>query len=331
MKQYRRTENQMKSLSDWPSMLVTFTVCLLCWGLCYLYRFPSERDPSTIPLWILIGKLLNYQTEAGLAGMFILLLVAYLMQRVSDLEMLISERTRLPFMLFLLLISTNVKLLPIREVAVALLCLVLAIYELYGTYHSPESRGKSFNMGVLVGVASLFMPQVVCLIPLFWIGMYQLRSLNSKSFMASLAGVLVVYWFSSAWCLWKCDFSIFLSLYNGLTDFTLLPVDMYHQTGLIVVLILLVMAFSHIKADTFNNRVRVRQMLSFLLSMIVWTFVLILLYGKDTDSLLAVIYLPVSVVIAYFLENTRRMLRFVLYYLMLLVCLASFLLYLWIF
>jgi hypothetical protein len=333
MKRYRSTDKRMKSLSDWPSMLLTFTVCLLCWGMCYRYSvgFPLERDPGTIPLWILVGRLFNHQTGACLAGMFIILLVAYLMQRISDIKMLIRERTRLPFMLFLLFISTNAGLLPVREVAFALLCLVFAIHELFYAYQSPELKGKFFNIGVLVGVAGLFMPQIVWFIPLFWIGMYQIRSLNFMSFMASIAGLFVICWFVLAWCVWKHDFLIFLSLYNGLTDFKLLPVDIYDPAKSIVVLIVLVMAFFHTKMDAFNNSVRVRQMLSFLLNMIIWTFILILLYGKDTDSFLAVIYLPSSVVMAYFLENIRRTFRFVLYYFMLLACLASFLICVWIF
>ncbi|HCC52247.1 MAG TPA: hypothetical protein DEQ30_09470, partial [Porphyromonadaceae bacterium] len=78
-------------------------------------------------------------------------------------------------MLFLLLMSTNAGLIPVKEVSIVLLCLVFAIYELFYSYQSPELTGKFFNIGVLVGIAGLFMPQIVWLMPLFWIGMYQFR------------------------------------------------------------------------------------------------------------------------------------------------------------
>jgi hypothetical protein len=316
-------------------MLVTFVVCLLCWGVCYVYSigFPLERKSAIMPMWALVSKLFDHKLGACFAGLFVVVFVAYVMQRISDMEMLIRERTRLPFMLFLLLISTNAGLLPIREVAIVLLCLVFAVYEQFYSYQSPELTGKFFNIGFLVSVASLFMPQVLWFIPLFWIGMYQFRSLNFKSFMASLIGGWIVYWFVLAWCVWEHDFSMFLSLYNGLLDFNFLSIEIfqYYQIGSIVVLLVLAMAFFHIKMDAFSNSVRVRQKLSFLLNMAVWSFVLILLYEKDSDLFLAVIYLPSSVLIAYFLESIRHMFRFVLYYFMLLTWLASFLLRIWIF
>lgn len=286
-----------------------------------------------MPLWVLVGHLFNYKPVACFAGLFIMALVAYIMQRISDIEMLIRERTRLPFMLFLLLMSTNAGLIPVKEVSIVLLCLVFAIYELFYSYQSPELTGKFFNIGVLTGIAGLFMPQIVWLMPLFWIGMYQFRTLELRSFMASLIGVLIIWWFVLAWCVWKHDYLMFSTFYDQLTDFRFLSVEIFrlYQIGSIVVLLVLTVAFFHVKMDAFNNSVRVRQMLAFLLNMAIWSFGLILLYGKDSDSFLAVIYLPSSVLIAYFLENIRRVFRFVLYYFMLLTWLASFLLRLWIF
>lgn len=285
-----------------------------------------------MPLWVLVGHLFSYKPVACFAGLFIMALVAYIMQRISDIEMLIRERTRLPFMLFLLLMSTNAGLIPVKEVSIVLLCLVFAIYELFYSYQSPELTGKFFNIGVLVGIAGLFMPQIVWLMPLFWIGMYQFRTLELRSFMASLIGVLIIWWFVLAWCVWKHDYLMFSTFYDQLADFRFLSVEIFrlYQIGSIVVLLVLAMAFFHVKMDAFNNSVRVRQMLAFLLNMAIWSFGLILLYGKDSDSFLAVIYLPSSVLIAYFLENIRRVFRFVLYYFMLLTWLASFLLRLWI-
>ena len=285
-----------------------------------------------MPLWVLVGHLFSYKPVACFTGLFIMALVAYIMQRISDIEMLIRERTRLPFMLFLLLMSTNAGLIPVKEVSIVLLCLVFAIYELFYSYQSPELTGKFFNIGVLVGIAGLFMPQIVWLMPLFWIGMYQFRTLELRSFMASLIGVLIIWWFVLAWCVWKHDYLMFSTFYDQLTDFQFLSVEIFrlYQIGSIVVLLVLTVAFFHVKMDAFNNSVRVRQMLAFLLNMAIWSFGLILLYGKDSDSFLAVIYLPSSVLIAYFLENIRRVFRFVLYYFMLLTWLASFLLRLWI-
>ncbi|MDR0393943.1 MAG: DUF6427 family protein [Tannerella sp.] len=331
MKHFRSTDKRLKSLSILP----TVAVCFLCWVLCYAAANafpPVEEKASTTSMWLFLGRLINNnRMVASFTGIFILLLVACVIQRISDTEVLIRERTRLPFMLYLLLISTNAGLLPVREVSVVLICFAFALRELFSAYQSPQSKGNFFNIGLLTGIAGLFMPQSLWLLPLFWIGMYQFRSLNTVSFAASLTGVAIIYWFVLAWCVWKHDFLIFRPFYDGLTDFGWLSDGIYYRVESIVILIVFTMAFFHIKAEAYNNSLRVRRILSFLLNAAVWIFVLILLYGKDTDSFLAVIYIPLSVIIASFLENLRRMFRFILYYFILSVCLTSFLLRIWIY
>ncbi len=334
MRYYRSTDKRIKTLSDWPSMLVTFAVCLLCWSTGYIYSigFPLMVDSAIFSFWGVLCQLLNHKIIVYVIGLLLLVLTAFIIQRISDIEMLIRDRTRLPFMLFVLLMSTNAGLFPFREVSVVLLCLVFMIYELFNSYQLPEATGKFFNAGALIGIAGLFMPQVLWFVPLLWIGMYQFRSLSFRSFMASLIGLLIVYWFVLAWGVWKHDFSMFASLYSSLSDFgffSIVTSFQYYQIGVIGVVLLLILALFHIKIDAFSNSVRVRQMLFYLLNLSVWSLVLIFLYGKIVDSLLAILYLFGSVLIAYFLESMRNRLRFILYYSVLVLSVASFIMRVW--
>ncbi|MDR2681009.1 MAG: hypothetical protein LBC47_09395 [Tannerella sp.] len=331
---YRVTDKQLRSLSDSRlSMMLTVAACLLCWVLCYEYStgFSSETDDTTMPLWALAGRFFNNRLFAYSAGLFMAVTVSCVIQRVCDMEMLIGKRTRLPFMLLLLLISTNVEVLPVKEVTIVSVCLVFALYGFFKSYQSPEATGIFFNMGVLTGFAGLFMPQILWFIPLLWMGMYRFRSLKLRSFMALLTGVFIVYWIVSAWCMWKHDYDMFVSLYKGLANFKILSAEtfQYYRTGLYVFILLFILSFFHVRMNVPNSGVRIRRTLSFLLDMSVWLLILILLYGEDSDSLRMLLYIPSSVLIAYFLENIRRRLRFVLYYLMLLSWLASFMLRLW--
>jgi hypothetical protein len=331
---YRVTSKQIRSLSDDRlSTVLTIAGCLLCWVLCYVHSIgcPPGKDDAATPLWTLAGTLFCNRWFAYPAGLLLVIVVAYVMQRICDMEMLVRKRTRLPFMLLLLLISTNVELLPVKEVTIVSICLVFVLYHLFRTCQSPEATGVFFNMGVLTGFAGLFMPQILWFIPLLWVGMYRFRSLSVKSFMALMIGVSAVYWIISAWSLWKRDYSIFVSLYEGLTDFKILPAELfqYDRTGLFVFLFFLLLSFFYVRINMFNNPVRIRRILSFMLDMSVWSLALALAYGEHSDSFQLLLYLPSSVLMAYFLENIRRRLRFVLYYLMLLSWFASFMLRLW--
>jgi len=331
---YRSTTKRIKTLSDKTSVLMTFTVCLICWisGYFYSVGFPLEGDSAVLPLWRAICNFFNNKAFVYIAGLLLIILPAFVIQRINDIEMLIRERTRLPFIFFVLLVSTNAGLIPVKEVSVVLICLVFIIYEFFNSYQLPESTGRFFNAGFLLGFAGLFMPQVLWYVPLLWLGMYQFRSLSYKSFFASLIGALIVYWFVIAWCIWYHDYSIFVTLFSSLAGFDFFSnatLFQYYRIGFALVVLLLIIASFFIKMDAYNNSVRVRQMLSFLLNMSAWTLILLFLYGKDTDLFMAILYIPVSVVIAYFIENMRYRFRFVLYYSMLLLLFAFYIMRVW--
>jgi len=329
-----RIDKRKRTFSDWPVMLVTFSISLLCWIACYIESsgFPLTANDTILPLWKKLCMLMTNKAIAYSCGILFMILIAYVIQRISDIEMLIRERTRLVFIIFVLLTSTNVGMLPFKESMIVLLCLVFMIYELFNAYQLPEATGKLFNTGVLIGISGLFLPQTLWFMPLVWLGIYQFLSLSYRNFLASLIGMLTIYWFVLAWCVWTNDFSMFSALFSSLTDFNFLSIFLsfrYYQLGFIGIVLLMIVAFFHIKRDAINNRVRVRQMLSFLLNMSVWSLVLICLYGGDTDSFLAIFFLPVSVLIAYFFENMGYRFRFMLYYFILALTAVSFIIRIW--
>ena len=334
MQYYSRIDKRFKTLSDMPTMLLTLIICLSCWTAGYVYStgFPVTENNSVLPLWGILCDFFSNKTIAYVLGLFLFVIPAYVMQRMSDIEMLIRERTRLPFMFFMLLVSTNAGLLPFSEVNIVLICLVFTIYELFNSYQLPEATGKMFNAGVYLGIAGLFIPQILWFIPFLWVGMYQFRSIDVKSFLASLAGVTMIYWLLLAWCTFKQDFSFFISLFLSVADFKIFSVSalfQYYYIGFAVVLLLFILAFFHIKMSGLNNSVRVRRMLYFLLNMSVWALIMILLYGDNIDSFLSVLYLPVSVLATYFIENIRYRFRFILYYSILILCCLTFIIRVW--
>ena len=330
--QYGRS--RIRTLSDRPTVLLTIMVCLFCWGIGYFFSmgFPLSVYSAVLPLWGLLYKFLSSSLIVYTTGFLLIVLIAFVIQRICDRDMLTPERTRLPFLLFILLVSTNSGLLPFSEVSLVLLCLVFMIHELSVSYQSPEATGRFFNAGALVGVSGLLIPQVLWIIPILWIGMYQFRSLNLKSFAASLVGILIIYWFILAWCVWNHDFSMFSSLFSSIAGFDIISTTTLFQPymiGFVGVILLLIPTILHIKTDALSNSVRVRMMLSFLLNISIWSLVLFFFYGNSTDSFFAILYLPGSILLSYYIYNIRYNLRFILYYSMLFLLCLSFILRIW--
>jgi hypothetical protein len=331
---YNRSTDKRKTLSGWPTLFLTLMVCLLCWAVGFFQTsvVPLERQSAVIPLWNLLAGLLRNPVVSCSLSLIFFTFSAFIIQRISDNEVLIRERTRLPFLLFMLLVSTNGQLFSFSEISIVLLCLVGVIYELFISYHLPDATGRFFNAGFFIGLAGLLIPQVLWFIPLLWIGMYRFRSLNVKGFSASLTGILIVYWFVLGWCVWAHDFSPFVTTYTALTDFTVFPLTSlfrYYQIGFLGIILMLLMAFFYIQIDALNNSVRVRQMLFYLFYVSVWALFLVFLYGNRMDSFLAILFLFSSVLIAYTLEMLRFRIRFALYYAVLALWTVSFLIRIW--
>jgi len=334
MRYYLSTDKHKRTFSDWPTMLSTLIICLLCWiaGYYSSLGFPLTTDHTVLPFIETIYQWVESKLLTYIIGISLLLFMAFIIQRICDIEMLISERTRLVFLFFVLLMSTHAGLLPFKEVTLVLLCMVLVIYALFNVYQQPEATGKMFNAGVYLGIAGLFMPQALWFVPLLWMGMYQFLTLSYRSFVASLLGVLTIYWIVLGWCVWTHDYSMFTLIYSSLKEVDFLSVFLsfrYYQLGFFIVLLLVFVAFFHIKMDAMNNRVRVRQMLSFLIYMSIWSLALVCIYSADADAFIVLFYLPVSIIMAYFFENLKARFRFLLFYLVLAINAFSFMLRLW--
>lgn len=65
---------------------------------------------------------------------------AFLLHRANYVLVLIREKTMLPFLFYVLFISTNPDFFPLKSTSVGVFCLILAIYQLFTTYHDPEAR-----------------------------------------------------------------------------------------------------------------------------------------------------------------------------------------------
>ena len=330
---YYSTSNRRKrSLSDFPTMFFTVVVALLCRaaGYCFSIGLPLQKGDSY--LWNAVAGCLGNPVVACSAGLFAALVIAVMIYNVCEGQMLIEKRSRLPFALPLLLTSINAGLLPVSEVYVILLCMVITVSKLFYSYCSADLTGPIYIGFVFIGVASLFAPQMLWLVPMALIGMYQLNSLGFKSFIAAILGVAVVFWIAFGWCVLWDDYSIFSSFVDELFGFRIITLNdllEYQRAGAAMFMIILAISFVRVKMDTFHNSVKVRQMLSFLINLSVWTLLMILLFQDKTDLFLAVLSIPASILIAYFLENIRSRFSFILYYLLLFLYLSSFVVGLW--
>jgi hypothetical protein len=281
--------------------------------------YPLHSEDVVTPLWEFVCRVLPNKTVTYLIGLLLTAGGAFLIHRANYVLLIIREKTLLPFLLYILLISTNPTFFPLNSTSLGIFCLILAFYQLLTSYHDPGAIQKTFNTAFFIGVGSLLWVHILWFLPFFWWGMYYFKVLNLRTFLASLTGVCVIYWFLLGWCVWQHDYTPFTLPFASLLQ-TGLPDDfarvrLIDWIHVLYTAFLTMIAIVNILLHEYDDSLRTRQFLYFLIILAAVSFGLFFLYKQSSDEFLDVACMPVSVLVAHFFTVKKGKRKFRLYYL----------------
>lgn len=311
-------------------------ICVGCWVSGYFLSvgFPVYGEVSSTPIWNLICNWIPGKAAAYLIGGTLTLAGALLLNRANYVLALIREKTRLPFLFYLLFISTNPDFFPLKPTSLGVFCLILAIYQLFLSYHDPDARDRAFNSAFLIGLGSLLWVHLLWFMPLIWVGMYRFRTLSIRTFAASLIGLSTIYWFLLGWCVIEKDFTPFSIPFSGLFKFNVINISSFSGTdwiSILVVAFLTLCASINIILNDIEDSLRSRQYLSFLIVMAVWSFALFFLYESSSEEFLEMACVPASLLIAHFFAVTKGRIRTIAFFSTIAALTAVLIIQIWIF
>ena len=322
------------NISTLPNLIFTLLLCLVCWYIGYNYwiGFPVSSNSSTSLLWNTVCGLLTDKDYTYLAGFTLLFLAAALLQRLNFRFVIFQGKTILPFLLFFLLNSVNLDFFPVRPVSIAIFPVFFAVFELFGSYQNPMAAGRMFNMMFYLCVGSLIWPFLLWFILVFWIGMYQFRILNARTFSASLLGLFTFLLFVLGWSIWKHDFAVFENIIQCLSD---IHIVLYNGSSFtewlkpVCFFIFMIALLFHISSHNAESSIRTRHFLSFLFTLGLFSFVLSLLYAFAFVDFECVCYLSASIIASYAFSGKFGFISFLLYYLIIAVLIIFLFIRLW--
>jgi hypothetical protein len=322
------------SISALPNLICTILICLVCWYLGYNYGigYPVSNGDGISLLWNAVCVFFTDKDFTYYAGFALLLLAAAILQRFNFRFVIVREKTVLPFLFFLLLNSVNPDFFPIRPVSVAIFLIIFAMFELFGSYQDQTAVGRMFNMMFFLCVGCLFWPYMLWFIPVFWIGMYQFRILDIRTFSATLLGLFTFFLFLAGWSLWKHDMSVFINLAQCLKDFRIVFVNEIRLTEWLKPLcffILMIVLLFRISSQETEKSIRTRHFLSFLFMFGFYAFMLSLFYVHTFVDFECVFYLSASLLASYSFSEKYGIASFILYYLMIAMLIVFLLIRLW--
>jgi hypothetical protein len=311
---------------------------LLFWVIGYMAMadYPVQGYTSATPLCELIYLSLPGKAIACLAGILLTFAGAFLLHRTNYLLMIIREKTVMPFLLYVLLISSNPGGYPLNTTSPGMFCLLLAFYRLLTSYNEAGAIRKAFNIGLFIGLSSLLWVHVLWFIPVFWWGMYRFKIFTLRTFLSSITGLAVIYWFLFGWCVIQHDFTLFSLTFAPLTQIGITGdlagnLQTADWINLIYIAFLAVIAIVNILLHEHDDSLRTRRYLSFLIVFLIASAGLFFLYNQRPGEFLNVACIPASILAAHFFAVQKGKKTLWLYYILtLLFIIISLIQSLWI-
>ncbi|MDL2215204.1 hypothetical protein LJC00_03350 [Dysgonomonas sp. OttesenSCG-928-M03] len=167
---------------------------------------------------------------------------------------------------------------------VVLLLLLVCLDFLFSSYQQVKAATNTYTIGFLLGLATLFSFHAILYFPLFWFGLRHMRCLKLKTFLASLFGLITVYWIVFFYFLWQDDLTSFYEPFQGLGLSFNLDV---HQVSLSEVVtwavsaILLVIMILSYWSTSFHDKIQTRANLFFLFISSVFSFLAFVFINYD--------------------------------------------------
>ena len=321
---------QLRVTSGHFTLPAAILISLCCWLLAALLQ-PNVSTDAT--------PLFHSSTDASLAltdrlGSFLLYaVIGYFLVEINNRFAIIRMRASVQTSIYSLLaaVCPGMHLRYAGDVASA--ALLVALFFLFDSYQHPYPAGRLFHSFVFLGVASLFLPQFVWLVPFCWIGAYNFRSLTPRSFLASLLGFALPYWFLLCYAYWTGQMDIFYSPLSQMLDFrtpafSFLP---WELAMLLYLLLLYVVSAAHCLATGFSDKLRTRSYLHFLLLVNGLLFLLAFLQAWLCIQILPLLLIGVSLLSGHLFALSGGKAANIFFVVSLLLLLLLFVFNLWIF
>ncbi len=277
---------------------IVILLSLVCWiitstlmsGTEISRTIPSSGLFVTLNMYTWLERLISFLLYTGIGYSLILLNNMF-----SIIRMRASVQTSIYFML--VAICPFIHYLYAGNLVSAIL--IASLYFLFKSYQQIHASGILFYTFLCIGIGSLLFPQLTFFAPIFWIGAYQLQSLSFKSFLASFIGWCLPYWFLFGHAYFYDNMELFYRPFRELVTFY--PIDwttgfpLWEIIMLCYLFILYAVSSMHCLMASYDDKIRTRINLNFLILLNFFFFIYILLQPAQSIQMLPLLLVGVSI------------------------------------
>ena len=284
-------------------------ISVVCWILSAILLPDMEVRPSSYSLW---STFCDFCIPAWASRIFCFILycvIGYFLIGLNNAYAIIRMRASVQTGIYFLLIAACPSLQILYPGDIAAVTFLIAIYFLFKSYQQTRATGTLFNSFLLIGTGSLLFPQLTFFVPVFWLGAYGFQSLHPKSFFASLVGWSVPYWFLLGHAYFYGQMELFYHPFRELVTFQPIQPDFqpWELATIGYLFLLFIVSAGHCLVAGYEDKIRTRSYLHFLIFLNFCIFVYIGLQPALSTNLLSLLLIGISILTGHLfvLTNSR--------------------------
>lgn len=303
----RRFQNQIAA--GRLTLPAAILISVACWILAAILLPDLKIQPNDYPLWKSINEL-GIPTWVSRFSSFILYsIIGYFLIELNNSFAIIRMRASVQTAIYFLLISVCPSIHILYMGDLAAVAFLISLFFLFKSYQQVQSSASIFHAFVFLGIGSVLFPQLAFFVPVFWIGAYNFQSLHPKSFFASLIGLSLPYWFLLGHAFYYGQIELFYQPFQELVTFTPMHFNLEPRqiATLGYLLVLFIASSGHCLAAGYEDKIRTRSYLHFLIFVNFCIFVFIGLQPELGVHLLPLLLIGVSILAGHLfvLTNSR--------------------------
>lgn len=276
------------------------------WILSAILLPDLDMGKGSYPLWNTFCNVCIPAWGSRLFSFILYAIIGYILIGLNNTFAIIRMRASVQTAIYLLLVSACPSMHILHAGDLTAIIFLIALYFLFRSYQRSRPTGYLFYTFVFIGIGSLLFPQLTFFVPIFWIGAYSFQSLHTKSFFASIIGWCLPYWFLLGYAYISGQMEVFYQPFLELTNFR--PVRFDFQPWELAtagyLLLLYIASSSHCLIAGYEDKIRTRSYLHFLIFLNFCIFVYIGLQPALYPHLLSLLLIGTSILTGHLFALT---------------------------
>ena len=291
---------------------VVILICTLCWVSTYflfpdLMTAPTQENLSSF--WQSARDSLLPGWAERIVSFLVYAVIGYFLIELNNQFGIIRMRASMQTAIYFLLVTACPEMHLLYAGDIAALAFLISIYFLFKSYQQSHAAGYLFYSFLFIGAGSILFPQLTVLSVLWLFEAYRFQALTPRSFCGALLGWMLPYWMLFGHAFFYNEMELFYRPFIELTTFGDVFKLQFLQTWELAVLgyllVLFIVSAVHCIAAGFEDKIRTRAYLQFLIDLTIFLFLLIAIQPNYCSDLLPLLMISCSILIGHFFVLTN--------------------------